>query len=82
MNANINSVTIDINEMLHQHWRGFRNTGILLIVLGLLAIVLPMAAALAVDLILGWLLLVGGVVQSVKVKHETTSQRSPAILFL
>ena len=55
-------VKIDLNEMLRQQWRWFRNIGIVMIVLGVLAIALPLAAALTIGLLLGWLLLLGGVV--------------------
>lgn len=66
MSSDIEIVTIDINDVLRQHWRGIRITGLVLLVLGVLAVVLPLAAALAIDLLLGWLLLVGGVVLSVQ----------------
>lgn len=74
MNADTKIVGDDINAMLRQHPRGLRITGIVLLVLGTLAILLPLAAALAVDLLLGWLLLVGGValgLQAFRTAHGT-----------
>jgi uncharacterized membrane protein HdeD (DUF308 family) len=44
---------------LQQHRRGFRNTGIALLVLGAVAIALPLAAVLAFELLPDWLLLAG-----------------------
>ena len=75
MNSKTPLVTVDVNEVLREHWRGLRNTGIVLIVLGVLALVLPLAAALAIELLLGWLLLAGGVVQSVHAFRTPSAAR-------
>jgi uncharacterized membrane protein HdeD (DUF308 family) len=50
---------------LHQHWALYLVEGVVLIVLGLTAIVLPPLATLAVIILIGWLLLVSGVVSLV-----------------
>jgi uncharacterized membrane protein HdeD (DUF308 family) len=47
---------------LRAHWRVFLFEGIALFILGLGAIIVPPIATLAVETILGWLLLVSGVV--------------------
>jgi uncharacterized membrane protein HdeD (DUF308 family) len=59
----------DINQMqralvqtAHDHWGLFLIEGIVLVVLGLLAIVVPAVATLAVAIFLGWLFLVSGIV--------------------
>jgi uncharacterized membrane protein HdeD (DUF308 family) len=49
-------------KSLHDHWRAFLIEGIILVILGLAAIALPPLAGLATTLVLGWLLLIGGVV--------------------
>jgi uncharacterized membrane protein HdeD (DUF308 family) len=61
--------TRDINELqsvivqsVREHWVLFLVEGIVLVVLGLLAIVLPVVATLAVAILIGWLLLISGVV--------------------
>ena len=46
---------------LHAHWRLFLTEGILLVILGILAIVVPPVATLAVAILIGWLLLISGV---------------------
>jgi len=51
-----------VTESLHAHWVIFLIEGIVLIVLGLMAVALPMLATLAVAILIGWLLLVSGVV--------------------
>jgi uncharacterized membrane protein HdeD (DUF308 family) len=47
---------------LHEHWRLFLIEGIILVVLGLAAIVIPPIATLAVELLFGWLFLISGIV--------------------
>ena len=47
---------------VHQHSTLFLVEGIVLVVLGLLAILVPQIASLAVELLLGWLFLISGVV--------------------
>ncbi|HMD29061.1 MAG TPA: DUF308 domain-containing protein, partial [Steroidobacteraceae bacterium] len=50
-----------VTESLHAHWVIFLIEGIVLIVLGLMAVAVPMLATLAVAILIGWLLLVSGV---------------------
>jgi uncharacterized membrane protein HdeD (DUF308 family) len=47
---------------LHEHWVLFLVEGIILVILGLAAIVIPPIATLAVEILFGWLFLVSGVV--------------------
>jgi uncharacterized membrane protein HdeD (DUF308 family) len=47
---------------LHSHWVLFLAEGVILVVLGLGAIMLPPIATLAIELILGWLILISGIV--------------------
>ena len=46
---------------LHEHWKLFLIEGIILIVLGLIAIVVPPIATLAVAILVGWLFLISGI---------------------
>ena len=46
---------------LHEHWRLFLVEGIILVILGLAAIVIPPIATLAVELLFGWLFLFSGI---------------------
>jgi uncharacterized membrane protein HdeD (DUF308 family) len=50
---------------LHEHWRLFLVEGIILIILGLAAIVIPPIATLAVELLFGWLFLFSGIVGAI-----------------
>jgi uncharacterized membrane protein HdeD (DUF308 family) len=47
---------------LREHWMMFLIEGIVLVVLGALAIVLPQVATLAVAILIGWLFLISGIV--------------------
>jgi uncharacterized membrane protein HdeD (DUF308 family) len=49
-------------QAVREHWKLFLIEGIVLVVLGILAILIPMAASIAVTIILGWLFLVSGIV--------------------
>lgn len=57
-----NSASDPLKRALHDHWRMYLVEGIVLVILGIGAIVLPLMAGLAVTVILGWLFLVGGIV--------------------
>src|ERR1700676_5132227 len=46
---------------LHEHWVLFLVEGVVLVVLGLVAIVLPPIATLAVEILFGWLFLISGI---------------------
>jgi uncharacterized membrane protein HdeD (DUF308 family) len=46
---------------LHEHWRLFLVEGIILLILGLAAIIIPPIATLAVELLFGWLFLISGI---------------------
>ena len=51
-----------VANALHQHWVLFLVEGVVLLVLGATAIVIPPFATLAVTIVFGWLFLVSGVV--------------------
>jgi len=50
-----------VTRSLHEHWMLYLIEGIVLLVLGALAIVLPPLATIAVTIVLGWVFLVSGV---------------------
>jgi uncharacterized membrane protein HdeD (DUF308 family) len=51
-----------VTASVHEHWRLFLVEGILLVILGILAIIVPPFATLATTLFIGWLFLISGVV--------------------
>ena len=51
-----------LRRSIHDHWRMFAAEGVLLVVLGLASIAIPLFAGLATAILLGWVLLVAGIV--------------------
>src|SRR3954463_6575665 len=51
----------DAAAAVREHWKAFLIEGILLVVLGLAAMILPPLASLAVTIFLGWMFLISGV---------------------
>jgi uncharacterized membrane protein HdeD (DUF308 family) len=51
-----------VETSLREHWKVFLIEGIILVVLGTLAILIPPLATLSVTIFLGWLFLISGVV--------------------
>ena len=51
-----------VAETMREHWGLFLAEGVILVLLGLLAIIVPPLATLAVTVVIGWLFLISGVV--------------------
>jgi uncharacterized membrane protein HdeD (DUF308 family) len=51
-----------VRDAMGTHWRLFMFQGVVLIILGILAVAAPVAATILVDIYVGWLLLIGGVI--------------------
>ncbi len=62
MSPRLDGVADDRGEVIRRHWVLFLIQGLIMIVLGLLAIGEPMVATLAVVLFAGWLFLISGIV--------------------
>jgi uncharacterized membrane protein HdeD (DUF308 family) len=58
---NIEQLQRRVAASLHEHWKMFLVEGVILVVLGLAAIVLPPIATLAVEILFGWLFLISGI---------------------
>ncbi len=52
--------TVSVSDVLKRFSNAFLIEGVVLVILGVAAIVLPQFASLAIDILLGWLLLIGG----------------------
>jgi len=57
----ISKLQSDMSAAVHEHWKAFLFEGILLVILGLAAMILPPLASLAVTIFLGWMFLISGV---------------------
>jgi len=55
-------IQTSLANSLHTHWRSFLVEGVVLLILGILAIVVPPIATFAVEVLIGWLLLISGIV--------------------
>src|ERR1700720_655393 len=60
--ADLDRLQSAVANSLHAHWRLFLAEGIILFILGILAIVVPPIATIAVEALIGWLLLMSGIV--------------------
>jgi uncharacterized membrane protein HdeD (DUF308 family) len=60
--SGLDRINAAVATSLHQHWGMFLAEGIVLLILGLAAIVLPPIATFAVEILIGWLLLISGIV--------------------
>jgi uncharacterized membrane protein HdeD (DUF308 family) len=61
-NPDIQRMQAAVAASLHEHWALFLTEGIVLLILGITAILLPPIATLAVEIVIGWVLLVSGIV--------------------
>jgi uncharacterized membrane protein HdeD (DUF308 family) len=70
--TDVERVAAAVSATIHKHWVLFLVEGILLTVLGMLAILLPAVASLAATLIFGWILLLSGgmgLVTTLRARH-------------
>src|SRR5271163_1632041 len=57
----ITNLQSKVSAAVREHWKAFLFEGVLLVVLGLAAIIVPPLASLAVTIFLGWMFLISGV---------------------
>src|SRR5260370_7146662 len=62
VNPNFVETQRAISETLRAHWRLFLFQGVIMIVLGVLAVAAPVLATIAVDIHVGWLFLISGMI--------------------
>lgn len=61
----------EIPRLVQLHWRRFLMQGAFMIGLGLLAVALPVATTLAVELLIGWLFVIAGVWRAVSLARSS-----------
>jgi uncharacterized membrane protein HdeD (DUF308 family) len=59
--SDIEGMQTAVTTSLHQHWKFFLMEGIILFLLGVTAIIVPPLATVAVEILLGWVLLISGI---------------------
>src|SRR2546429_6245786 len=65
----IEGIRRQIAATIHAHWKLFLAQGILLMVLGLLAVAMPNIATLAIEIFVGWLFFIAGFFRALSVWH-------------
>src|ERR1700691_2513183 len=60
-NQAFDAVRDAVAKSLTEHWKLFLIEGIILVVLGVLAVMVPLLAGLAVTVLFGWLFLISGI---------------------
>jgi uncharacterized membrane protein HdeD (DUF308 family) len=60
-----------LRSSLREHWRLFTVQGVLLVILGMIAVALPQLAAIATSAFIGWLLFFSGIFRAVSLIQST-----------
>jgi uncharacterized membrane protein HdeD (DUF308 family) len=76
--TNLEGIRRQLASTIHGHWKLFLAQGVVMMVLGFLAVALPNIATLAVEIFVGWLFLVGGIFRAMSVWH---SRRAPGFVW-
>ena len=61
LSQDITDLQSKMRAAVREHWKAFLFEGILLVIFGLAAIIVPPLASLAVTILLGWLFLISGI---------------------
>jgi uncharacterized membrane protein HdeD (DUF308 family) len=61
------SIRRQVQATIHAHWKFFLIQGVIMVVLGMIAVTVPNIATLEIELLLGWLLIVGGFLRAVTI---------------
>jgi len=69
MNREIDDLRSRLAAFIHAHWRLFLIQGLFMMGLGFIAIVLPQISTLAVEIFVGWLFFIGGILRLLAVLH-------------
>lgn len=71
----------EVADAMRKNWMIFFAIGIAMVILGMLAVALPHLATLAVDVLVGWLFLFGGIAQLFHAVHSRKEGGLPIKLF-
>jgi uncharacterized membrane protein HdeD (DUF308 family) len=61
LSQDITRLQTEMRDAVREHWKAFLIEGILLVILGLAAMIVPPLASLAVTIFLGWMFLISGI---------------------
>ena len=68
--ADLEGIRRQLAATIHAHWKLFLAQGILMMVLGFLAVAEPNIATVAVAIFVGWLFFIGGIFRAASVWHS------------
>jgi uncharacterized membrane protein HdeD (DUF308 family) len=77
-NPTLTDMQAAVKDALRLHWRLFMAQGVIMVILGILAIIWPGIATIAVDVYIGWLFLISGIVGLVAM---FSSENAPAFFW-
>jgi uncharacterized membrane protein HdeD (DUF308 family) len=60
--SDLDKIQSSVANALHAHWQFFLIEGVVLVILGCLAIIVPQIATIAAEVLVGWLILLSGIV--------------------
>ena len=61
-NPTLSDMQRAVKDTVHHHWQLFLTQGVIMVILGVLAVIWPQISTIAVDVYVGWLFLLSGVV--------------------
>jgi uncharacterized membrane protein HdeD (DUF308 family) len=61
LSNDLDKLKSELSAAVREHWKAFLFEGILLVVLGIAAVIVPPLASLAVTIVLGWMFLISGI---------------------
>jgi uncharacterized membrane protein HdeD (DUF308 family) len=64
------TLRVGIAQAMHAHWRLFLLQGIVMIVLGFVAMSVPLMSTLAAEILIGWLFIIGGIVRIISLPRS------------
>jgi uncharacterized membrane protein HdeD (DUF308 family) len=76
--TDLEGIRRQLASTIHAHWKLFLAQGIVMMVLGFVAVALPNIATLAVEIFVGWLFFVGGIFRAMSVWH---SRQAPGFVW-
>ncbi|WP_426433939.1 HdeD family acid-resistance protein [Bradyrhizobium genosp. P] len=61
LSNDLDKLKSELSAAVKQHWKAFLFEGILLVILGIAAVIVPPLASLAITIVLGWMFLISGI---------------------
>ena len=61
-NPTVSDLQRAVKDTVHLHWQLFLTQGVIMVILGILAVIWPQISTVAVDVYVGWLFLLSGIV--------------------